>query len=465
MSGEPSQTESIALILESIKKSNDNLISVIMAHNALVLETINTLICKKNLDKTFVKVKDPLVELKKVHQDFKSLDKLNLLTTIVNILSLYEEEKISLVFKQLFQEIFEYCITGNCKDFLYQLNDIKTKILKVRDIKWILSTMEQYPHLFKFTENDLAIMSEYNASRDNVFLVKKILKKDGVFQEFFHDPDSRLTDQRVRSKYTMKNGTLIGLYEEWFENGNKSLECTENGINKGWYPNGKIRNQYTMKDSKIHGIYKEWYDNGHLWCEATYNNGRMCGKYTHYFNDGKPFRQMNCVDGVLNGSDSVFYIQGEYKEWFPNGNLAIDLYCLEGKVQNCVFNIRMDGLFKEWNIDGSPKYIINYKDGLYHGEYKEWVNGQEKTRMYTKGIHEMKDIHPITCIVLFNDCINPAFEKLARDFPTINFGFCTSKTYESGIFICHKGKPIIKYEGKDLEQFANDFLKFIESNK
>ena len=30
----------------------------------------------------------------------------------------------------------------------------------------------------KFEEEDLDIMKEYNASRDNIFLVKKIMKKD-----------------------------------------------------------------------------------------------------------------------------------------------------------------------------------------------------------------------------------------------------------------------------------------------
>jgi hypothetical protein len=96
------------------------------------------------------------------------------LNKIIDILALYESNKISAYFKDIFSYIFNRCIEMyNEGSISIQNLQLKEKILKVRDIRWLLFEMEKYPEYFQFTEDDLLLMKENGASRDNIYLVKK----------------------------------------------------------------------------------------------------------------------------------------------------------------------------------------------------------------------------------------------------------------------------------------------------
>ena len=132
-------------LIEQINASHNNILKVVEEHSILVNKALDLLTTLKNeIPTEIVKVSDPLDALKKVKIDFDALDEkvLSLNTSyiflrkIVDILSLYEDRKISTTFKQIFVEIFDTCLLkieyySWFTDEKVDLESLKFDILKV----------------------------------------------------------------------------------------------------------------------------------------------------------------------------------------------------------------------------------------------------------------------------------------------------------------------------------------------
>jgi len=358
-----------------------------------------------------VEVEQPLEELKKLKEDFdyeyESLNdehrikignsdswialinvgrQSNFFKKIIDILCLYKERKISLTFKEIFKNIFNTCLANKHSantplDRMIELNQteldiIKKKILTVRDIRWLLLEMEKYPNFFKFEEEDLNIMKEYNASRDNIFLVKKIMKKDGDLEDFYKDGS-------IKKKYTLKNGRYEGKCIEYFENGTiKGISNYKNGKREGksesWYKNGNCETVIEFENDTLNGIYKTWHENGNTMCELYHLNGKRHGTRKDWYENGNPFELKNYIYGLQ---------VGEYKYWNENGQLLRDaMHNNNGRLITCKeysdlgqllkdYNYKdgkEDGLCQEWYNNGQKKLEVNWKERKKNGERKEW---------------------------------------------------------------------------------------------
>jgi len=181
------ETADIDKYIEQIKLSQYNILKVIDRHNLFVnktLETIQRLSKDSTKDIKIVKIKDPIDEIKVIKE---SIDNITLfdasvnhkyLNRIISILGLYKKDKISASFKDIFLSIFKLTLEGEDSIDIFSFKLLKEKILKVRDIRWLLLEMEKYPQYFQFTKEDLELMKEQYASRDNIYLVKKFLKNN-----------------------------------------------------------------------------------------------------------------------------------------------------------------------------------------------------------------------------------------------------------------------------------------------
>ena len=338
-------------MIEKIKLSQSLAQKLFEEHQSItndVLSLLNSL--KKETPKEVVKVQDPLDELKKVKVQFDiELEKLSnenlfkynvsdsyyhFLTQITKLVELYSDKKISATFKDLYLQIFNVCI----KNVFYRheyFRDMKTFVLKVRDIKWLLQEMNKYPFIFQFDEQDIETLQKHGASRDNIYFVKKLLKQDGEFETYFEDN----LDQ-IRFKYNMKDGKLDGLFEEF-------------------YPNGNLKWKTIYKNGKIHGELKQFFKDKSLMTQTNYKEQEIDGEYVTFFQDGKKRIEGNYIMGKL---------ACEYKEWHANGKLSLHSYYKVGK---------KDGEHKSWNENGVLQVHSHYLDGNLDGEYKDYYpNGE-----------------------------------------------------------------------------------------
>ncbi len=180
---------------------------------------LNMLIQKENVE-TIKLVKDPVLyldevetKLKKIQSSYRVMEdeKLvysSLASYIRNIFYLLYEplqlfdnlERIGNPFKHKYSELFNTYIEfiqeklpifketikqewGSSSDYTYiqnivYINYTEPIFKNIKDVRWLLSLMLVYPDLFVFTEKHYKDAVNNNVARDNLYLLKKFLKKD-----------------------------------------------------------------------------------------------------------------------------------------------------------------------------------------------------------------------------------------------------------------------------------------------
>jgi predicted dehydrogenase/antitoxin component YwqK of YwqJK toxin-antitoxin module len=119
-----------------------------------------------------------------------------------------------------------------------------------------------------------------------------------------------------------------GLRFEWFyENG------IQDGVSKGWYPNGNIKQIRNYKDGMLVGKFLCLTPEGHKQEEIYYNNG---------------------------GKEDGLYIK-----WQWNRGKVIEGTYKDGK---------QDGLWTTWFWDGQKKSEIIYKNGERADKWTQWID-------------------------------------------------------------------------------------------
>ena len=482
-----SEMRKLDSIIEKIKASQDKVLKAFEEHNTFVTKSLERIQQLKTESKVeVVKVKDPLEEIKKINEIYKDRElngylRVLIMGKISECLTQYGNTKISASFKEIFLNLFNECLqfTNDSDHLFFNGKSFKESFLKVRDIRWLLTEMEKYPQIFAFSESDLELMKENGASRDNIYLVKKFLKKDGEYEEFYpedeggglklkyHMNDGVLNGQiteyyqngKVKNESSYTKGIQDNVYKVWYESGQQFVEGKINGENIQWYENGIIMNKYFRKDGKLEGEYKEWYENGNLWIKTSHKDNKVYGNYELYFPSGTLHQSMFCLDGLIKKDHSFFKIDGEFKQFWENGNLWV----------NC-----------------------HYKNGILHGEYKEWDSQQNMVKdiNYIEGIIELKDEHFYLdenklklklkskfslFMVLFysGNCeFVPEYKKLLEESFNIQYGMCyieknkkvlnkVSKSPAIYIYICEL--PWIRFDGEmtktNVDNFIRDALK------
>jgi len=156
---------------------------------------------------------------------------------------------------------------------------------------------EYYPNGKPFIEGQFSAgrqQGEWTYYFDNGQVNRKATYLDGKPNGNWevHRADGTLTAKRG-FKDGVRDGEWITydatgkqpLTEEHYANGK------EDGVWKLWFPNGKLKQQVSFKQGKRDGVSGEWDDKGQKLLEAEFTDGKMNGKATRYFADGKTTTQ------------------------------------------------------------------------------------------------------------------------------------------------------------------------------
>ena len=125
------------------------------------------------------------------------------------------------------------------------------------------------------------------------------------------------------------------------------------------YENGQVKNKGIVKDGTLEGIYNEWFENGQKKIEIDYKNGKYNGKTTVWYNDGQKEKQENYKDGEPSGKQTA---------WYENGQKAAELNYKDEK---------LFGKQTNWFDNGQIEIEVNYKDGKRDGRVTKWYKHGE----------------------------------------------------------------------------------------
>ncbi|MBR9845486.1 MAG: tetratricopeptide repeat protein [Algicola sp.] len=127
----------------------------------------------------------------------------------------------------------------------------------------------------------------------------------------FYSPSGKL--QLVRF---YDHGVLIG-YTYLDQNGNEKemIPITNESIKvEAFYDNGKPSRTFEYVNGNLHGDYKTYYYNGQLESLTIYDKGEVTDVNTSYYEDGKIKSKRSLTYGIDNGLYEKFYANGNIKE-------------------------------------------------------------------------------------------------------------------------------------------------------
>lgn len=156
-------------------------------------------------------------------------------------------------------------------------------------------------------------------------------------------------------EYLTETWTLYAKSEDTDSKTKLSTRTTINGIDNGrcikWYGTGIVRLECFYKNGLLEGPCIEYDRKGCITRSRTFIKDKVTGLY-EIFNNG-----VKISSGIVWESSTCDDLTGE--------------------------SITYDGLYTEWFKDGSIYKLINYKQGLMHGNYISYYeNGQVEEKQY-----------------------------------------------------------------------------------
>ena len=181
--------------------------------------------------------------------------------------------------------------------------------------------------------------------------------------------------------YFQDTGKLVtGTVKKYYEHTPELLESTtvyRNGLKNGlynlYYTNGQLRENGTFVDGKLDGVYEGFSGNGQLSGKAIYSHGVVIVA-EKFHESGELKKKITFRNGLMSG---------EVKTYYSNGNLAIEEFFIDDK---------LEGVRKDFNLDGSPRTIQEYKNGVKEGQ-------PECIRINASGVKAPKDPFKDACVV------------------------------------------------------------------
>jgi antitoxin component YwqK of YwqJK toxin-antitoxin module len=165
----------------------------------------------------------------------------------------------------------------------------KAKVLKIEDVKKnkvYHFAYSHYPKKLFYIPGEVTVENNYNEDINVI---------DGEGIHFYLDKYVALYNN-VR---TIKEGFV----ERWWPNGNKASECNiidykKEGLYQEWNKENHLKSvECFYKNDKLVGVYKEWWENGQKRTECNYKDGNLDGLFQRWFDNGEKWEECTYRDG------------------------------------------------------------------------------------------------------------------------------------------------------------------------
>ncbi len=192
-------------------------------------------------------------------------------------------------------------------------------VYKISEITYIYyKNKKRHKVVFEKYEDSCKGKGEYIEIKQHSFQGKK---EDGIQREWYYNG-------QIQSESRFKNGTKVGIWTDWGDNGEMELRSWyyTNGkrLTKEYGWNEELIGEYNFKDGKEHGSFKE-YGGGKLHTSGTYKRGEKHGVWKGYEN-GVVWDFQTWKYGKKHGVGKTlvgYWLPARHERW-ENGNLVKD---------------------------------------------------------------------------------------------------------------------------------------------
>lgn len=159
-------------------------------------------------------------------------------------------------------------------------------------------------------------------------------------------------------------------------------QYNDDSIELIWYNNGSLHRRAEKKNHLYHGLYQVFFRNGQISQTGNYQEGFRVGKWYYYFPDGKiylilTYEKEPYDETIYSINGSYGNENGEYIRYYANNNIEEVGFYLAGKLHGKRTHFYKNGkkqfeiLYKNGNKDGIAKYF-DFEGNLKRTiEYKE----------------------------------------------------------------------------------------------
>lgn len=140
-------------------------------------------------------------------------------------------------------------------------------------------------------------------------------------------------------------GSLVSLGKVEYEGGQLKSASNYDSFRE-WYEDGKPKREINFLNGQIDGVYLTWHENGEKHVEVNYKNGKREGASYEWYQNGQLKEKSTYLCGVADG---------EYLGWHSGGQKRFTATYKKGKIE---------GLFSRWHADGEVRLEQNYDGGV-----------------------------------------------------------------------------------------------------
>ena len=154
----------------------------------------------------------------------------------------------------------------------------------------------------------------------------------------------------VKQWCALEDGTQQGPSVFWFAFGRRRVEasfCEGRlcGAYRRWWDNGQLAEEGTYEDDQKHGVFTDWDANGTKRVFQEYRKGVIHGSSKAWWPNARPMLDLHYVDGERHGSAAT---------WFESGRMQTRGEFHRG---------RRDGAWTAWYPDGNKKRVAVFEEG------------------------------------------------------------------------------------------------------
>ncbi|MCB1180729.1 MAG: hypothetical protein KDK55_01730 [Chlamydiia bacterium] len=150
---------------------------------------------------------------------------------------------------------------------------------------------------------------------------------------------------QVKQYLEAKNNRAMGLYQEWFQNGQMKIDThviggvadintsaeesfVFNGLTRAWNEEGQLVAEILYEKGELEGLSSYYHPNGALWKMIPYKKGLIDGTVEVYLEEGTIFQTTEYKKGKIEGSSKRYWapLQIAYEECYSSDLLLEGYY-------------------------------------------------------------------------------------------------------------------------------------------